>query len=199
MKKSFALLISFFLKREQLREGHVRTFLFSFARLLLSDEQRFMKEHTYICQISVSIHRNLYLFKYLHIYTYIYICIYMRMVSCLVMCLTLQPHGLQTARLLRLLDYPNKNIGVGCHFLLLQNQGFFPKSRIFSSGGQSIRVSPSASVLPMNIQDGFPLGLTGLISSKSKGISTIFSSTAIQEHQFFSPQASLQSCSHIHT
>ena len=54
-------------------------------------------------------------------------------------------------------------------------------------------------VLPMNIQDSFPLGLTGLISLLSKGLSGIFSSTTIQKHQFFSPQSSLWSNSHIHT
>ena len=73
MKKSFALLISlFFLKREQLREGQVRTFLFSFASLLFSDEQLFMKEHTYICQISVylSIHLSIYLSIYLSTYVH---------------------------------------------------------------------------------------------------------------------------------
>ena len=53
--------------------------------------------------------------------------------------------------------------------------GFFPMGWLFSSGGQSIRASSSASVLPINSQDGFPLGLTGLFSSKSKGISSVFS------------------------
>ena len=64
---------------------------------------------------------------------------------------------------------------------------------------QSIRVSASASVLPMNIQDWFPLGWTGWISSQSKGLSRVFSNTIVQKHRFFSTQLSLQSNSHIHS
>ena len=63
--------------------------------------------------------------------------------------------------------------------------GSFPISGPFTSGGQNIGASASASVLPMNIQDWFLLGLTGLISLQSKGLSKIFSSTIIQKHQFF--------------
>ena len=77
--------------------------------------------------------------------------------------------------------------------------GYFPKSQLFISGGQSIRASVSTSVLPMNIQDGFPLGLTGLISLLSKGLSRVFSSTIVWKHQSFSAQPSLWSNSHIHT
>ena len=69
--------------------------------------------------------------------------------------------------------------------------GSFPMSLFFPSGGQSIRVSASASVLPMNIQDWFPLGLTGLISLRSRRLSRIFSNTTVQKHQFFSSQPSL--------
>ena len=78
----------------------------------------------------------------------------------------------------------------------------FPSIRIFSnelpfaSGGQSIEVSASASVLPMNIQCWFPLGLTSLTSFLSKGFPRIFFSTTIQKHQFFSVQPSLWSNSH---
>ena len=61
--------------------------------------------------------------------------------------------------------------------------GSFPISQLFKSGGQSIGASASASVLPMNIQDWFPLGLTGLISLQSKGLSSVFFSTTIQKHQ----------------
>ena len=61
----------------------------------------------------------------------------------------------------------------------------FPVSQLFTSHGQSIGASALASVLPMNIQDWFPLGLTGLISLQSKGLSSIFSNTTIQKHQFF--------------
>ena len=67
--------------------------------------------------------------------------------------------------------------------------GSFPMSWLFASGGQSI--DASASVLPMNIQGSFPLGLTGLISLLSKGLSTVFSNTIVQKHQFFSAQPSL--------
>ena len=63
--------------------------------------------------------------------------------------------------------------------------GSFPISWIFASGGRSIRASASASVLPMNIQSWFPLGLTDFISLQSYGLSRVFSSTTIQKHQFF--------------
>ena len=69
----------------------------------------------------------------------------------------------------------------------------FPASgsfQYFTSGGQSIGVSISVSVLPMNIQDWFPLGLTGWISLQSKGLSGVFSNTAVQKHQFLSTQIS---------
>ena len=77
--------------------------------------------------------------------------------------------------------------------------GSFPMNQFFTSGGQSIGVSASASVLPMNIQDWFPLGLTGWIFLQSKGLSRVFSNTAVQKHQFFNTQLSLWSNSHIHT
>ena len=77
--------------------------------------------------------------------------------------------------------------------------GSFQMRQLFASGGQNIGVSASASVLPMNIQDWFPLGLTGLISLQSKGISRVFSNTTVQKHQFFSAQLSVKSNSHIHT
>ena len=69
--------------------------------------------------------------------------------------------------------------------------GSFLMSWLFAAGGQSIGVSASASVLPMNIQDWFPLGLTGLISLQSKGLSRVFSNTTVEKHQFFSTQPSL--------
>ena len=69
----------------------------------------------------------------------------------------------------------------------------FQMSQLFASGGQSIRVSSSASVLPMNIQDWFPLGWTGLISLQSKGLSRVFSNTTVQKHQFIGVQLSLYS------
>ena len=64
-------------------------------------------------------------------------------------------------------------------------------SQFFASGGQSIRVSASASVLPVNIQDWFPLGLAGLIFLQSKRLSRVFSNTTIQKQQFFGAQLSL--------
>ena len=75
--------------------------------------------------------------------------------------------------------------------------GSFLMSWLFASGGQSI--GDSASVLTMNIQDWFPLGLTGLISLLSKGRSRVFSNTKVQKHRFFGTQLSLWSNSHIHT
>ena len=69
--------------------------------------------------------------------------------------------------------------------------GSFPRSQFFTSGGQSIGVSALASVLPMNIQDRFPLGSTDWISLQSKGLSRVFSSMTVQKHQFFSAQLSL--------
>ena len=69
--------------------------------------------------------------------------------------------------------------------------GAFPMSQFFTSGDQSIGVSASASVLPMNIQEWFPLGWTGWISLQSKGFSRVFSNTTVQKHQFFGSQLSL--------
>ena len=94
---------------------------------------------------------------------------------------------------------------------LLFSPSVFPRIRVFSNElgllqwvgslhrAQSIRASVSASVLPMNIQCLFPLGLTGLISLLSKRFSRVFSSTKIQKHQFSGPQSSLWSNSHICT
>ena len=76
--------------------------------------------------------------------------------------------------------------------------GSFQESQFFKSGGQSVGVSASASVLPMNIQDWSPLGWIGWISLQSKGLSRIFNTT-VQKHQFFGAQLSLWSNSHIHT
>ena len=75
----------------------------------------------------------------------------------------------------------------------------FPMSQLFAWGGQSTGVSASASFLPKNTQDWSPLELTGWMSLQSKGLSTVFSNTTDQKHQFFGAQLSLQSNSHIHT
>ena len=98
---------------------------------------------------------------------------------------------------------PSKHL-VLCHPLLLL-PSIFPSIRVFFNelalciSGQSIRASASASVLPMNIQDWFLLGLTGLISLLSKGLLRIFSSTTVRRHQFFSIQPFLLSSSQSHT
>ena len=94
--------------------------------------------------------------------------------------------------------------GILCRSLFLCLQPF-PASEsllvswLFGSGGQSIGASASASVLPMNIQGWFPLGLIGLISLPSKGLSRVCSSTTVQQNQFFGIQLSLWSNSHIYT
>ena len=77
--------------------------------------------------------------------------------------------------------------------------GYFQMSQLSTSGGQSIGVSASTSVPPMNTQGWFPLGLTGLISLLSKEFSRVFSRTTIWKHQLFSAQSSLWSNSHIYT
>ena len=74
----------------------------------------------------------------------------------------------------------------------------FQMSQLFTSGGQSIGVSASISVLPMNIQDWFPLGWTDWTSLQSKGLSRVFTKTTVQKHQFFDAQPSSWSDSHIH-
>ena len=81
----------------------------------------------------------------------------------------------------------------------LPASGSFPMSQLFTWGGQSIRVSVSTSVLPMNTQDWSPLEWTGRISLQSKGLSGVFSNTTVQKHQFFSTPLSSQTNSHIHT
>ena len=98
---------------------------------------------------------------------------------------------------------PSKHL-ILCHSPLLQ-PSIFPSIRVFSNEsalhirGESIRVSASTSVPPMNTQDWSPLGWTGWISLQSKGLSRVFSNTTIQKHQFFSTQLSSQSNSRIHT
>ena len=76
-------------------------------------------------------------------------------------------------------------------FNLSQHQGLFQWVSSLPSGGQSVGASAFTSVLPMNIQDSFPLGLTGLISLQSKGLSRVFSNTTVEKHQFFGAQLSL--------
>ena len=122
---------------------------------------------------------------------------------------SLQPHGLQHSRP----PCPSPTLGVysnscplsrWCHPTIsssvilfsscLQSfpaSGSIQMSQFFTSGGQSIEVSASASVLPRNIQDWFPLGWRGWISLQSKGLSRVFFNTTVQKHQFFGAQGSL--------
>ena len=120
---------------------------------------------------------------------------------------SLQPLGLQHTRLLcpsptpRLADtpgypsswwwYPTLSSAVAPLFSCLQSfpaSGSFPVAQFSASGGQSIGVSASESVLPMNIQDWFPLRWTGWISLQSKGLQRVFSNTMVRKQQFFSTQ-----------
>ena len=134
--------------------------------------------------------------------------------SCSVVSDSLRPHGLQHARLPCLSPTPSllklmsmnsvmpSNHLILCRPLLLPSDfpsnRSFPMSQLFASGGQSIRALVSALVFPMNIQDWFPLGLTGLISLKSKELSRVLSNISVQKHRFFGDQLSLWSKSHIY-
>ena len=89
-------------------------------------------------------------------------------------------------------------IPVSSHLQSFPESGSFPVSQFFASGGRSIKVSASAPVLPMNIQDWFPLGWTGWISLQSKGLSRVFSNTTVQKHQFFGAQLSFFFFFHFH-
>ena len=92
--------------------------------------------------------------------------------------------------------YPGTSSSVTLFFFHPQSfptSASLPMSQLFASGDQRIGTSASASVLPMNIQGWFPLGLTALIAMQSKGLSRVFSSTTIQKHQLFSAQPSLWS------
>ena len=129
-----------------------------------------------------------------------------------VMSNSLRPHGLQHSRLPCLLPTPRACSDLGpsswwCHplvsfsvFLFSSRLQSFPAS-VFSneSGGQCTGVSASTSVLPMNIQDLSPFGLTGWISFAVQGHSGVFFNTTVQKHQFFGAQLSIWSSCHIHT
>ena len=136
--------------------------------------------------------------------------------SCSVVSDSLRPHKLQHARP----PCPSPTPGVypnscpfsrWCHPTIsssvipfssclqsLPASGSFQMSQLFASGSQSIGVSASTSVLPMNTQDWSPLGWTGWISLQSKGLSRVFSNSTVQNHRFFCIQLSLYSNSHIH-
>ena len=122
---------------------------------------------------------------------------------------SLRPHGLQHSRLPypspTPTTYPNScPLSWWCHPTISSSvvpfsshlqfspaSGSFQTTQFFASGGQSTRVSASGSVLPMNIQDWFPLAWTGWIFLQSKGLSRVFSNTTVQKHQFFGAQLSL--------
>ena len=130
---------------------------------------------------------------------------------------SLGPHGLQHARLPSPSPLPGAcsnscPLRQWCHPTILSSvipfsscprsfpaSGSFLMSQFFASGSQSIGASAPASVLLMNNQDWFPLGLTGWMSLKSKGLSRVFSNTTVQKHQSFGAQSFLWSNSHIHT
>ena len=129
--------------------------------------------------------------------------------SCSIVSDSLRPHGLQHNRVLCPSPTPRAcpnscPLSQWCHPTIssfvgpfssclqsLPANGSFPLSQFFASGNQSIGVSASASVLPMNIQDWFPWGLTGWLSLQSKGRSRVFPNTTVQKHQFFCAQLSL--------
>ena len=128
---------------------------------------------------------------------------------------SLSPHGLQRAKLLCPLLSPgvcsnSYALSQWCYLTILSSattfsswcqsfpaSGSFPVSQFFASGSQSIGVSASTSVLPMNIQDWSPLGWTRLISLLSKGLSRVFSNTTVQKHQFFGTLPFVWSSSHV--
>jgi len=134
-----------------------------------------------------------------------------------VMSVSLQPHGLQHARPPCSLPTPRAfstscPSSRWCHpiisfFVVPFSSSFqsfpasesFQMSQFFTSGGPSIGALASTSVLPMNIQDWFPLWLTNWISFQSKGLSRVFSNITVQKHHFFGVQLYLWSSSHIHT
>ena len=150
-----------------------------------------------------------------HLRTWVWIKVQFSSVTKL--CATLWPHGLQHTRIPCPSPTPRVHsnscsLSQWCHPIISSSvipfsshlqyflaAGSFKMSQLFTSGGESIGVSASASVLPMNIQDWFPLGWTSWIFLLSKGLSRIFSNTVVQKHQFFSAQLSLESNSHIHT
>ena len=146
-------------------------------------------------------------------YVFVYQYLFLSLFSFSVVSNSLQPHGLQHTRL----PCPSPSPRACSNSCLLSwwyhptisssivpcsscpqsfpASGSFLMSRLFAWGGQNTGASASVSVLPVNIQDWFPLGLSGLI----QGLSRVFSNTTLPKHQFFSTQPSLWSNSHIHT
>ena len=157
----------------------------------------------------MSIDRGVNTKDVVYIYTVEYYSAISVQFNCSVVSDSLRPHGLQQTRLC----YPSTTsracssscpLSQWCHPTILSSvipfssclqsfpaSGSFQMSQFFASGGQSIGVSASTSVLPMNIQDWSPSGWTGWISLQSKGLSRVFSNTTVQKHQFFGAQFSL--------
>ena len=165
----------------------------------------------------VSIHISLVINNVKHFFPMLNIISYSVQLSHSVVLNSLWPHGLQHTRP----PCPSPTPGVystscpssqWCHPAIsssvipfsscpqsLPALGSFPMSQLFTWGGQSIGVSASISVLPVNIQDWSPLEWTGWISLQFRGLSRVFSNTTVQKHQFFGPQLSSQSNCHIRT
>ena len=151
---------------------------------------------------------NIYIYQYVYSLLYIYIYTYISVQS-LSNVLLFVTHGLQHARTPCPSPIPRVYLNIcplsrWCHQTISSSvgpssshiqsfpaSGAFPVSWFFTLGGQRIGVSASASVLPMNIQDWFPLGWTGWISLHSKGLSAVFSNTTDRKHQFFVSKLSL--------
>ena len=186
-----------------------------FHRLLTgSEEQMQQRFFHWICSLCKNSIMNMRLYPAMFILLHTHLSIQL---SSSVVCKFLWLHGLQHSKLLcssltpRTCSHscPLSRSGhptISSSFVpfssCLQSfpaSGSFLRNQFFTSGGQSIAVSASASVLPMNIQDWFPLGCTGWISLQSKGLSRVFSNTIVQKHQFFGTQLSLWSKFHIHT
>ena len=149
---------------------------------------------------------------------YIYVCVFISSVqfNCLVISNSLRPHGLQHARPPCSSPTPrvhsdSRPLSRWCHPTIsssviplsscLQSfpaSGSYPVSQFFTSGGQSIGVSALASVLPVNIQDWFPIGWTGWISLLFKGLTRVFSNTTVQRHQCWHSAFFIVQLSHPH-
>ena len=171
----------------------------------------------YVCVcIYICIYTCVHIYTYIYIYTYMYIHVYthththiyidLLLFSCSVLSDSLQPHGLQHTRF----PWPSPSpescsnsypLSRWCHPTISSSvvpfsscpqsfpgSGSFQMSQLSTSCGQSIGVSASTSLLPMNTKDWFPLGWTGWISLQSKGLSRVFSNTTVQKLQFFSVQ-----------
>ena len=185
------------------------------ALIFLGDviHSHYFSHHHPVCGLPPYL--QLRLCSYLH--ACVATCHFLLQFSCSVMSDSLRPHEPQHARPPCLSPTPGVHpnscpLSRCCHPTISSSvvpfsscpqsfpaSGSFPVSHLFTSVGQSIGVSASTSVLPMNIQDWSPLMWTGWIPLQSKGLSRVFSNTTVQKHQFFISQLFLQSNSHIHT